>query len=250
MIPSLLVYIGLVLVVTGAMFLIHPVRRLRISTRRRAGAMLAAGLAVTGIGETLPAPLHRATTRRSMLDEIAPEWQFHEVHRRHVDAPPEVAWRAMRDVTANEIRLFGLLTWIRRGGRKGPESVLDAPERLPLLDVALRSGFHLLAERPPQEIVFGTLVAAPRGGHNTITTPGDFIALTAPGYAKAAMNFRIEPDGSGSMIHTETRVFATDDASRRSFGRYWRVIYPGSALIRREWLRAIDKRATRSNPAP
>ena len=156
----------------------------------------------------------------------------------------------MRDVSASEIRLFGLLTSIRRGGRKGPESVINAPEQQPLLSVALRSGFRLLAEQPPREIVFGTMVAVPPGVRNADITPAEFMTLGGPGYAKAVMNFRIIPDGNGSMIHTETRVFATDDATRRAFGRYWRVIYPGSAIIRREWLRAIDKRATRERPAP
>ena len=42
---------------------------------------------------------------------------------------------------------------------------------------------------------------------------------------------------------TETRVFATDDSARRRFAAFWRVIYPGSALIRRMWLRAIQRRA-------
>ena len=33
--------------------------------------------------------------------------------------------------------------------------------------------------------------------------------------------------------------------ARRSFRRYWRVIYPGSAAIRLAWLRAIRRRAER-----
>jgi hypothetical protein len=58
------------------------------------------------------------------------------------------------------------------------------------------------------------------------------------------MNFRVDRDGAGGCtLSTETRVFATDPASRRHFAAYWRVIYPGSALIRRMWLRAIRLRA-------
>jgi hypothetical protein len=33
-----------------------------------------------------------------------------------------------------------------------------------------------------------------------------------------------------------------DTAARQRFAAYWRVIYPGSALIRRMWLRAIARR--------
>ena len=49
--------------------------------------------------------------------------------------------------------------------------------------------------------------------------------------------------GGGTLLTTETRIQATDDQARRSFRRYWRVIYPGSAAIRRAWLRAIRRRA-------
>jgi len=48
-----------------------------------------------------------------------------------------------------------------------------------------------------------------------------------------------------SLLSTETRVYANDAASRRRFAVYWRLIYPGSALIRRMWLRAIARRAER-----
>ena len=45
---------------------------------------------------------------------------------------------------------------------------------------------------------------------------------------------------------TGGRVHATDASARRRFAAYWRVIYPGSALIRRMWLRAIRVRAEAS----
>jgi hypothetical protein len=58
------------------------------------------------------------------------------------------------------------------------------------------------------------------------------------------MNFRLEDAGDGTtLITTETRIYATDASARRRFAGYWRVIYPGSALIRRMWLRAIARRA-------
>ncbi|MGH7548130.1 MAG: hypothetical protein ACREMM_08140 [Gemmatimonadales bacterium] len=58
------------------------------------------------------------------------------------------------------------------------------------------------------------------------------------------MNFLIEPTGSaGCVMTTETRVHATGARTRWRFGAYWFVIHPGSALIRRMWLRAIRRRA-------
>jgi hypothetical protein len=43
----------------------------------------------------------------------------------------------------------------------------------------------------------------------------------------------------GRLLTTETRIAAVDDAARRAFMRYWRIVGPFSGLIRRRWLRAI-----------
>jgi len=90
-------------------------------------------------------------------------------------------------------------------------------------------------------------VAAPRGwrpNKDNKPTPEDFKALHAQGFALGAMNFRVEDTANGgTLLTTETRIYATDDSVRRKFAVYWRVIYPGSALIRVMWLRAIQRRA-------
>ena len=58
------------------------------------------------------------------------------------------------------------------------------------------------------------------------------------------MNFRLRSIGSTrTRLTTETRVFTTDAMIRRRFAAYWRVIYPGSSIIRMMWLRAIKRRA-------
>lgn len=184
------------------------------------------------------------TAAAARLDEFVPVWQFGEFHSRRVDAPPALVYEAMMRVRADEIFLFRTLTWIRRGGRRLPESILDAGEGAPLIDVALRGGFVLLADEPPREFVMGTVVRRPAGARD-ILGPGLF-TNTPAGYAVAAMNFVVMPVGpNASVITTETRVYASDARARRRFALYWRLIYPGSALIRRMWLRAIAKRATR-----
>jgi hypothetical protein len=179
----------------------------------------------------------------TLLDEFAPKWQFREVHAIPVLATPDRAFRAIEMVTAGEIKLFQALTWFRRLGRVGPESILNAPPDKPILEVALRSGFLLLAGQPFREIVIGTVVVSPPGAPRP-RTPEEFKALDAPGYAKAVMNFRIDRAGLAmSVVTTETRVFATDSRTRRNFAIYWWTIRAGSGLIRRMWLRAIRRRA-------
>jgi hypothetical protein len=176
-----------------------------------------------------------------------PAWQFRERHHLHVNATPEAVYRAIRDVTADDILLFRTLTWIRSPHFTQPDggSILQPPaEPTPILDVALRSGFLQLSERPGREIVVGTIVAGRAGSLRGARTAESFIRLDAPGFAKATMNFLVEPNPTGGTdVETETRVYGTDAWATRRFAAYWRVIYPGSALIRVMWLRAIRQRA-------
>jgi hypothetical protein len=239
-----LVYAGLISAFIGAVGTLWPLRILGLSSRWGGAALLAFGVLIVVTGWALPAPETRVASPSSRLDEFMPVWQFSEIHRTRVNAPPARVFRAIHEVTANEILFFRTLTWIRRFGRPGPESILNAPERRPILEVATRTSFLQLAEEPDRELVVGTLVGAPRGTIIGKPTPEGFKALERPGFAKAAMNFRVEADGTGgSFLSTETRVYATDGASKRRFAAYWRLIYPGSALIRRMWLRAIVSRA-------
>jgi hypothetical protein len=195
----------------------------------------------------LPVSESRASSRATRLDEFAPVWQFREFHSIRVDAPPARVFEAIRRVRGDEIFLFRTLTWIRRGGRRLAPSILDAGTREPLIDVAIRGGFVRLAEDDQRELVVGAVIIAPPGQRRTLT-PELFREDLAAGYALAAMNFLVEADGpSRSRVSTETRVFANSPSGRRRFAVYWRIIYPGSAFIRRMWLRAIQRRATRPN---
>jgi hypothetical protein len=180
----------------------------------------------------------------ALIDKFAPEWHFREVHRIAVLAPADAALRAIREVTAREIHLFRFLTWLRRVGRPGPESLLNPPPDKPILDVALSSGF-LELQSSEREIVIGTVVIKP-AGKNPPTSPDEFCTISGASYAKAVMNFRVDQSPLAMcVVTTETRVWASDDSTRRKFALYWWTIRLGSGLIRRMWLRAIRRRAER-----
>lgn len=177
------------------------------------------------------------------IDEFMPVWQFGEFHTIEIAASPTRAFAAMKAVTAREIFLFRTLTWIRRAGRRSQEGILNAGSKDPLIDVAMRSGFMRLAEDPPSEIVMGIVLAKPAAS-TAPSTPALFRETLPPDCTVGAMNFLVTPTASGgSIVSTETRVFANSPRRRRAFGRYWLMIYPGSALIRLMWLRAIKRRA-------
>jgi hypothetical protein len=226
--------------------MIRPIRRLGIKTRRRAAMISATGILVFIGGTSLPASEVASPTRTRIIDEFLPKYHFNEFHSTRIHAPPESVYAAVRGVTAREIRLFRILTWIRSPHiGKARESILAPPADDAVLDVALRSGFQLLGDAPPQEVVVGTILGrAPYGGQ--IPSPEGFKNFNRPGHAKAVMNFRVTPEANGWVaLTTETRVLATNERAKRRFGRYWRVIYPGSALIRVMWLKAIKARAER-----
>ena len=240
-------YSGLIVTAAGVVLAIRPIERLHITTRSQGLAIAGLGVLIAGIGFNAPAPESRVTKAETRLDEFIPVWQFNERHSITVEAPPDRVYLALTQVRADEIFLFRTLTWIRRGGQAMPEGILNASGQRPLLDVATRNGFIYLANDPPKEIVLGTVVVAPPGKHVDLT-PQLFKAPLPAGFALAAMNFIVSPEGqNASRVTTETRVFASSAGARRGFATYWRMIYPGSAIIRRMWLRAVRHRAM--NPA-
>jgi hypothetical protein len=241
---SVVVYSGVILALGGLVMVLKPAAWLRIGTRRRALLVAAAGALLALMGLGLPVSEQRITRAETALDRFAPAWQFREVHSLRIAAPPARVYEAIQRVRADEIFLFQALTWIRRGGRALPPSILNAGNRQSLIDVATSSGFVTLADSVPHELVIGTVVMAPAGVQGTLT-PEVFLQRLPPGFALAAMNFLVAGDGTdGSVVVTETRVFANSPAAQRRFAVYWRIIYPGSAIIRRMWLRAIRHRAT------
>jgi len=249
MLGVVVVYLGLIAAFLGGVSLLRPLTFLGARSRRQAALIMALGFIVVVIGESLPASETHVATPRTQLDQFAAVYQFSESHSIRISASKEQVYRALKLVTAEEIVFFRTLTWLRRFGRPGPEGTLNLPPHVPLLDVATRTSFLVLAEEPDREIVLGTLVAAPRGWRPSGKPTPDgfkafFVTTNTPGFASATMNFRLEDAGTTACtLTTESRVYATDASTRRRFALYWRAIYPGSALIRRMWLRAITRRA-------
>ena len=172
-----------------------------------------------------------------------PDFQFVERHLTWVEAAPEVALAAAREVSLADMPLARLLMRIR-----GMRTLALGP----LWEQLLAGGFVALGETPGHEVLAGTIGQMWKlsGGHAPkVANLAEFSAFNQPGYAKAAMNLAVHYVNGRCELVTETRVLATDAAARRAFSRYWLVIRPGSGIIRRVWLRAAKKRAEKRNEA-
>jgi len=241
---SILWYLGGLLVAIGALCVLRPIRRLRLPTRKRAALTAVAGVLLATLTLFVGTGTSRVTEPSSLLDVVLPAFQFNERHRVVVAAPRGRVYKAMLEVTPEEITGYRTLTWIRCLGQCPEGGIMNPTRRVPILQSALETGFKKLAETPESELVFGAFVAAPPGAAGEPWTLETFLRLVDPGFAKVAMNFHLQPLPDGTTrLHTETRVLATDSGTVRVFTAYWRTILPGSALIRVAWLRAIKRRA-------
>ena len=180
----------------------------------------------------------------TLLDNVMPEYDVHEVHSIWVPAEPEAAYEALLTVSAREVRLIGPLMLLRMLGR----SRLLFDGEAPLIEKMRKTGFVDLGARPGHEMVLGAIGRfwSPLGNRPVPTQ--DFSTFVEPGYAKAAMNFTVAREGEGSRVTTETRIVGTDEEATRKFRRYWWLIRPGSGAIRRSWLKAIRRRLERRSP--
>lgn len=173
------------------------------------------------------------------LDELIPEWDWRERHRITTALPAAALMRAAEELTWGEVALFRALMSARfRYGER-------FPAQEPVLSWFHDVGFVVLL-RTDTELILGALQPArrtPKGVELAEPRAAAFRRFAEPGHLKIVVGFRARP----GELTTQTRVFGTDAGARRRFAVYWVVIRAGSGLIRRQWLRAIRRRADRAD---
>jgi hypothetical protein len=243
--PSYAAWAGIGIAMVSLLWVVKPPGFLGIRGRKGPllGAMAGVGMALVAV--FLPAPVVRADGPHKRLDDFLPDYQFREYHELVVQAPPERVAAAAREVSFGDMPAAVWLMRLRRlaGGRPGAGHV----DRRPILEIMARpgSGFLPLDVSNPREIVYG-MVGRPWTNERPprVSTAEGFQAFHTPGHIRVAFDIHIVDLGEGRVrVSTETRTLGNDDASRRVFARYWRLIYPGSAIIRGVWLEAIASKA-------
>jgi hypothetical protein len=218
-----------------------PFRFMGIS-RRSVGALgLSAGVALFLAALLWPAPMIRVPRPTTRLDRVMPEYQFSERHATRARARPEQLIKAVRESTFSDMTSLATLLRIRalvvRDAGKG-----DELHQRRVLEAFASSGYLLDADE--REVTMFGAVNARERRRPDVRTAQEFVDYHEQGGVKMAFDFRAEDTGGGwSTISTETRLVATDPATRGGVGRYWRLIVPGSGLLRRQWLDGIRRRA-------
>jgi hypothetical protein len=243
--PSFLAWTGIAAALAGLASLARPPRWLGVRTRWHAlaVALCGAGLAVTAV--LWPARVERSARADQRLDRYLAEYQFSEYHETSVRAPLEAVVKAVREVSLADMPAAVVLLRIRAAAVGRFHG--SPPDSRPILDTMFQpgSGFLALDLADPGELVYGMVGFVHKPP--PVTTPEQFAAFTSPEGLRVVFNLRVVQGSEGVVrISTETRCLANGAAARRTFAGYWRLIYPGSAIIRRVWLDAIVDRAVRA----
>ena len=186
-----------------------------------------------------------------LLDQILPTYHFCVRRQIEIQSTPHSVFEILKTLKPSEIPLFNTLFWVRSipGRLLGQGNKYFANDGSSLWEQGLRLGFAVLGEVPDQEIVFGAIGQwwkLTGATFHRFSSLKEFREFDQEGHAWVCGNFHVDSqtrsDGLLLLSH-ETRVQATDPTTYAKFRLYWRMIYPGVALIRSMLLKAIKVKA-------
>ncbi len=248
--PSYFFWIGAILFMVGVISLIHPLDFLFISNRTIAVGVVLSGLLISATSLISPVKLEQSTTSDQQIDGLMPTYSFNELHEVRIKASPDEVKEVFRVTGVNDIPVVHLLMKIRGIADEDVDLSDRASSNKAGADTFTTPDFNFFVVAPDEYIAVmilkPTMISGNKGkpAPPEISTIEQFRAFKEPGYMKVAINFRIIGiENKETLLTTETRVDGTTKTDSYVFGRYWRVIYPGSAIIRRVWLDTIKKKA-------
>lgn len=186
-----------------------------------------------------------------LTDKYLPKFDVREYHETRVNAPADAAYDALRSLDLNRSWIVRTLFAIRTLPSRLQPGKSPAPESGTFLEQALALGWIILEEVPGRELVAGAVTQpwAPVARFQGLP-PAEFIGFSNPGFTKIVWAIAARPVMSEvTLLSTETRVLATDEASKRKFRRYWWVFGAGIRLIRRVGLTMAKRQLRRQGRA-
>ena len=166
-----------------------------------------------------------------LINHYMPEFDTTDKYDISINAGPREVWEAVKTFNLCESTVVSTLFWMR-GLPSGPLTLGDLEE--------IR--FKTLAEENENEIVIGIIGKFWSFDGKLLDFDATrFVEFKKEGFATAAWNFRLIPDGNSVRLETETRVNCFGSSTRASFDFYWALVRPFSGWIRKEMLKTIKK---------
>lgn len=162
---------------------------------------------------------------------------------------PDQVWAALMALTFKDLWVTAPLMAVRSFpsmlARKGALSTKGQTQAQPVLEAMVGGRFVELHRDAPSILTLGLIGQFWKlsGGVDAAVAGPD--AFDEPGYVKTAMDFTISTHRDGTRVTTTTKNMTTDRHAAKMFGRYWRVVGPGSKVIRLDMLRALKRQAER-----
>jgi hypothetical protein len=182
----------------------------------------------------------------TLLERLIPDPGLVEVNEAMLDLPIERAWELVRHLDlgrSSVVRaLFALRelpAWLRGDAAESVSLTLRLDD---LRSTVARPGFQILGEEAPHEIAVGAIGKVWLADIPFVHVPDAdaFRGFVEPGFAKVAWALRLSStDERRTKVTVEVRVAATDEASWKSFRRYFMFIGPASRFIRRVLLDSL-----------
>jgi hypothetical protein len=248
--PSYFFWIGAIITVIGLISLIHPLGFLFIVNRIIAGCVVIGGASISIISLLYPVNVMRSQTTDQEIDALLPDYSFNEFHEVQIKASIEIVKQTLQVTGVKDIPVAHLLMKIRGIADEDIDLSDKAANNKAGSDTFPTPDFNFFVVDPAEFITVMIIKSAfitnnsDKPAPPEIATLDQFVSFNDPGYVKVAVNFRFLSAGNGeTLLTTETRVQGITHHDSCIFGRYWRIIYPGSAIIRRVWLDTIKKKA-------
>ena len=165
----------------------------------------------------------------SVIDKYMPEYHTRDFHELRVEAEAEAAYDVLRSLDLERSWLVRAIFAIRALPARIMGVARPRQAYGTFLEQALDLGWVILEEVPGQELV-AAAVTQPWAANVEFRglPPEEFMRFAEPGFTKIVWALAARrATGGESILSMETRVLATDPASRRKFRRYWFVVSPG-----------------------
>jgi hypothetical protein len=182
------------------------------------------------------------------LDTLLPDPAYRIAASLRIDAPPAEVWKQLLTLPMSALPVGFALTVVRHLPDVLASNEKRVTGRTTFLDA---TPIPVMFTNEPHQVVSAGISQAWKlvGGNGAPSLDmAQFQRWVTPGWIKVVMSFELRglDENRSTELSTETRIGVTDQGTTRAFAPYWRVIKPSSALIRREVLAKVKRRAERA----